>query len=104
MLFIFFCYELHCPQNICHDGRLYGVQRLSLSIVFAAQVHHVIYTETAVAFIDSLLLNLDKNLINGMVLVDYKKALDMAGAYHLDQSSLDWFKSYTAKNEQPVLA
>jgi hypothetical protein len=61
-------------------------------------------TETAVAFIvDSLLLNLDKNLINGMVLIDYKKAFDMVdhcilldklGAYHHVQSSLDWFKSY----------
>ena len=69
-------------------------------------------TETAVAFIvDSLLLNLDKNLINGMVLVDYKKAFDMVdhcilldklGAYHLDQSSLDWFKSYLSDRKQYV--
>ena len=69
-------------------------------------------TEAAVAFIvDSLLLNLDKNLINGMVLVDYKKAfdtvdhcilLDKLGAYHLDQSSLDWFKSYLSDRKQYV--
>ncbi|CAB3986835.1 Hypothetical predicted protein [Paramuricea clavata] len=69
-------------------------------------------TETAVAFIiDSLLLNLDKNLINGMVLVDYKKAFDMVdhcilldklGACHLDQSSLDWFKSYLSDRKQYV--
>ena len=35
-------------------------------------------TETALAYIvDTLLFNLDKNHINGMVLVDYKKAFDM---------------------------
>ena len=69
-------------------------------------------TEAAVAFIvDSLLLNLDKNLINGMVLVDYKKAFDMIdhcilldklGAYYLDQSLLDWFKSYLSDRKQYV--
>ncbi|CAB3980516.1 Hypothetical predicted protein [Paramuricea clavata] len=69
-------------------------------------------TETAVAFIvDSLLVNLDKNLINGMVLVDYKKAFDMVdhsillhklGAYHLNQSSLDLFKSYLSDRKHYV--
>ena len=35
-------------------------------------------TETALAYIvDTLRFNLDKNHINGMVLVDYKKAFDM---------------------------
>ena len=35
-------------------------------------------TEMALAYIvDSLLFNLDRNCVNGMVLVDYKKAFDM---------------------------
>ena len=69
-------------------------------------------TKTAVAFIvDSLLLNLNKNLINAKF--EYKKAFDMddrcilldkLGAYHLDQSSLDfdWFKSYLSDRKQYV--
>ena len=57
-------------------------------------------TETAVAFI-----------VDGMVLVAYKKAFDMVdhcilldklGAYHLDQSLLDWFKSYLSDRKQYV--
>lgn len=53
--------------------------------------------------VDSLLFNLEKNLVNGMVLVDYKKAFDMVDhvtllskleAYELDWNPLLWFKSY----------
>ena len=57
-------------------------------------------TETAIAFIvDTLLFNLDKNKINGMVLVDCKKAFDNATqrkleAYNHDENALLWFKSY----------
>ena len=50
------------------------------------------------------LFNLDKNKINGMVFVDYKKAFDMVDhatllskleAYNLDKNALFWFKSYS---------
>ena len=69
-------------------------------------------TETAFAYIvDTLLFNLDKNHINGMVLVDYKKTFDMIDyvtllskleAYKLDRSTLLWFKSYLTNRTQLV--
>ena len=61
---------------------------------------------------DTLLFNLDKNMINGMVLVDYKKAYDMADnvtllrkleAYNLDKNTLFWFKSHLTDRTQLVL-
>lgn len=69
-------------------------------------------TETALAYIvDTLRFNLDKNHINGMVLVDYKKAFDMVDhvtllsklkANKLDRSTLLWFKSYINNRIQLV--
>lgn len=69
-------------------------------------------TETALAYIvDTLRFNLDKNHINGMVLVDYKKAFDMVDhvtllsklkANQLDRSTLLWFKSYINNRIQLV--
>ena len=73
-------------------------------------VHGLIYNNqsgfrkrTALAYIvEILLFDLDKNHVNGMVLVDYKKAFDMVDhvtlrskleAYKLDRSTLLWFKS-----------
>ena len=68
--------------------------------------------ETALAYIvDTLLFNLDKNHINGMVLVDYKKAFDMVDhgtllckleAYKLDRNALLWFESYLTDRTQLV--
>lgn len=70
-------------------------------------------TETALAYIvDTLRFNLDKNHINGMVLVDYKKAFDMVDhvtllsklkANKLDRNTLLWFKSYINNRIQLVL-
>ena len=66
-------------------------------------------TETALAYIvDTLLFNLDKNHINGMVLIDYKKAFDHVTllskleAYKLDRGTLLWFKSYLTDRTQLV--
>lgn len=69
-------------------------------------------TETALAYIvDTLRFNLDKNHINGMVLVDYKKAFDMVDhvtllsklkADKLYRSTLLWFKSYINNRIQLV--
>ena len=70
-------------------------------------------TETALAYIvDTLLFNLDKNHINGMViLIDYKKAFDMVDhvtllskleGYKLDMGTLLWFKSYLTDRTQLV--
>ena len=62
--------------------------------------------------VDTLLFNLDKNMINGMVLVDYKKAFDMVDhvtllhkleAYNLDKNTLFWFKSHLSDRTQLVL-
>ena len=62
--------------------------------------------------VDTLLFNLDKNMINGMVLVDYKKAYDIADnvtllrkleAYNLDKNTLFWFKSHLTDRTQLVL-
>jgi len=68
--------------------------------------------EMALAYIvDTLLFNLDKNHINGMVLVDYKKAFDMVDhgtllckleAYKLDRNALLWFESYLTDRTQLV--
>lgn len=61
-------------------------------------------TETAIAYIvDTMLFNLDQNNINGMFLVDYKKAFDMvdrvtllrkleAHCNNLDKFALLWLK------------
>ena len=61
-------------------------------------------TETAlVNIINSLLMNIDNNQVNGMLLVDYKKAFDMVDhqilftkleLYGLGPDALNWFKSY----------
>ena len=69
-------------------------------------------TETALAYIvDTLLSNLDKNHVNGMVLVDYKKAFDMVDhvtllskleVYKLDRNALLWFESYLTDRAQLV--
>ena len=69
-------------------------------------------TESALAFmIDTLLFNLDKNRINGMVSVDFKKAFDMVNhtillsklkIYRLDKDSLYWFESYLNDRTQLV--
>ncbi|KAL9976863.1 hypothetical protein ACROYT_G014201 [Oculina patagonica] len=69
-------------------------------------------TETALAYIvDTLLFNLDKNHVNGLVLVDYKKAFDMVDhvtllskleAYKLDSNALLWFSSYLTDQTQLV--
>ena len=62
--------------------------------------------------VDTLLFNLDKNMINSMVLVDYKKAFDMGDhvtllrkleAYNLDKNTLFWFKSHLSDRTQLVL-
>ena len=68
--------------------------------------------ETAFAYIvDTLLFNLDKNHISGMVLVDYKKAFDMIDhvtllskleAYKLNRSALLWFKSYKSNRSYSI--
>lgn len=58
-------------------------------------------TETALAYIvDTLRFNLDKNHINGMVLVDYKKAFDMVD--HVTLLSKLRFKSYINNRIQLV--
>ena len=69
-------------------------------------------TETVLAYIvDTLLFNLEKHHINGMVLVDYKKAFEMVDhvtllskleAYNLNRSALLWFKSYLTNCTQLV--
>lgn len=70
-------------------------------------------TETALAFIiDTLLFNIDKNKINGLVLVDFKKAFDMVDheilqrkleLYGFDNNSLKWFQSYLFERRQYVV-
>lgn len=56
-----------------------------------------------VYIVDTLFFNLDKNYINGMVLVDYKKVFDMVDyvilfskfeVYKLDRNVLFWFELY----------
>ena len=60
--------------------------------------------------VDTLLFNLDKNMINSMVLVDYKKAFDMVDHVTLlrkldayNKNTLFWFKSYLSDRTQLVL-
>jgi len=61
--------------------------------------------------VDTLLFNLDKNKINGMVFVDYKKAFDVVDhatllskleAYNRDKNVLLWFRSYLIDHIQLV--
>jgi len=68
--------------------------------------------ETVLAYIvDTLLFNLDKNHVNGTVLVDCKKALHMVDhvtllskleAYKLDRNALLWFESYLSDRTRYV--
>ena len=69
-------------------------------------------TETAlIQIIDQLLYNLGKNLVNGMILVDYSKSFNMViyhplmeklKVYGVDSDSLSWFKSYLSDRQQLV--
>lgn len=69
-------------------------------------------TDTAlIKIIDQLLLNLDKNCVNGLILIDYCKAFDMVdhkilmtklNAYGLSQNSKTWFESYLSGRQQYV--
>jgi len=69
-------------------------------------------TETAlIQFIDQLLIELDKNRISGLLLVDYCKAFDMIDhellldklkIYGLTDCSVLWFKSYLTDRRQLV--
>lgn len=69
-------------------------------------------TETAlIRILDSILFNLDRNKVTGMVTVDYKKAFDMVDhallirkleVYRLDSQALSWFTSYLSDRKQFV--
>lgn len=69
-------------------------------------------TEKAIAYIvDTLLFNLNEDMINGLVLLDYKKAfgtvdhailLSKLEAYNFDNNALLWFKSYLTDRTQLV--
>ena len=69
-------------------------------------------TETAlIQIIDGLLFNLDNDRVNGLVLVDYRKAFDMVDheillkklkAYGVVDTSLSWFHSYLHDRHQLV--
>lgn len=69
-------------------------------------------TETAlIHIIDELLFNLDDDRVNGLILVDYRKAFDMVDhtilmeklkAYGVVGNSLSWFHSYLQDRHQLV--
>ena len=69
-------------------------------------------TETALIKItDMLLKNIDTNQINGLLLVDYRKAFDLVDhsillvkmkCYGLDSATLSWFNSYLSGRKQYV--
>ena len=66
-------------------------------------------TDTAlIQIINKLLLNLDKNRVSGMVLVDYCKAfdhgllLDRLKVYGVAGETMKWFQSYLADRHQLV--
>ena len=61
-------------------------------------------TETAlIRIVDQLLLNLDKNRVSGLIMIDYCKAFDMVDhelllmklkTYGISETSYKWFESY----------
>lgn len=64
-----------------------------------------------IKLVDELLLNLDKNRVSGLVLIDYCKAFDMVdhqilmsklNAYGMDEKSALWFLSYLSGRQQFV--
>lgn len=64
-----------------------------------------------IKLVDKLLLNLDKNRVSGLVLIDYCKAFDMVdhqivmsklNAYRMDEKSARWFLSYLSGRQQFV--
>ena len=67
-------------------------------------------TDTAlIKLVDELLLNLDKNRVSGLVLIDYCKAFDMVdhqilmsklNAYGMCKNSARWFRSYLSGRQQ----
>ena len=69
-------------------------------------------TETALIKItDMLLKNIDMNKINGLLLVDYRKAYDLVDhsillvkmkCYGLDSATFSWFNSYLSGRKQYV--
>ena len=68
--------------------------------------------ETAmIELVDSLLTNMDNGLINGLTLIDYRKAFDLVdheillkklSIYGLSPSAISWFKSYLNGRLQKV--
>ena len=64
-----------------------------------------------IKLVDDLLLDIDKGSLNGLLLVDLRKAFDLINhdllieklaCFHLTESSLEWFRSYLKNRKQFV--